>query len=755
MAKRKQSYAKKLPKETPNKADKYKDHAWCIRALEKAQEADHDNRERARECHEFVASPGGQWEPEWWRANDKKPRYQFDKTTPIVEQIAGELEQADFAIEVQPAGGDTTDDDADLVAGIVRSIENFSDARLKVYSHSARGMIIAGLDGWRVVQKYVDADSFDQDLKIEKIHNFIDRVWFDLDSEEQDHSDAQHAWVMHAFTREKYLEMWPDRNPSDGIFMSNTGTSSYWNKREVVPVGELYYIEHQKRSLARMSDGRVLEMDEKFDAVKDELEAAGITVVATRERLKPCVYIRKFDAHGWIGEPEKTAFQHIPVVPEYANFRIIDNKLVYWGAVWKVMDPQRVLNYSMSREVEEGALAPREKIWMTEIQAEGYEDSLKTLNTNTDPVQFFNPDDRLGPNQINKTGGAQINPGLRTISMAMNDTINEISGLFAANMGDNPNAQSGVAIRQLQNKGDLGTRGYTRSHEIALCHTFRIIVGALPEVYDGEREVTIINDDFTQEVVPVNRTVFDQQTQRMVTLHDLSAGVYKITCRAGPAFQNRQQEAVEAITKIAAIDPTPLQLGGDVLYSNMSAPGMDLIAERLRTQLFNQGLIPFNQMTDEEKQKYLQAQQAAANQPPPEDPMMVAAQAEMVKAKTQEMKEQVAGQEKVMRLQLQSRKEDREDAKLQLSQQETAMEIMFRQQQQQFEQQQQMVELIKSQAEILEAIRNAMGAQAIVSPDVANAYQKQAERLSGSLGPDIPELEYDPFSGVVGNAQPE
>lgn len=135
--------------------------------------------------------------------------------------------------------------------------------------------------------------------------------------------------------------------------------------------------------------------------------------------------------------------------------------------------------------------------------------------------------------------------------------------------------------------------------------------------------------------------------------------------------------------------------------------------------------------------------------------MMVAAQAEMVKAKTQEMKEQVAGQEKVMRLQLQSRKEDREDAKLQLSQQETAMEIMFRQQQQQFEQQQQMVELIKSQAEILEAIRNAMGAQAIVSPDVANAYQKQAERLSGSLGPDIPELEYDPFSGVVGNAQPE
>jgi hypothetical protein len=751
----KYSKAKK-PKEKPNKADKYQDHGWVIRALDQAQEADHDNRERAREAHEFVATPGGQWEPEWWRANDKKPRYQFDKTTPIVEQIAGELEKADFAIEVAPAGGSVTTDDADLVAGIVRAIENHSDARTKVYSHSARGMIISGIDGWRVVQKYADADSFDQDLVIEKVHNFVDRVWFDLDSEEQDHSDANHCWLMHAYTPEKFEELWPDRSRSDGLMNDSvTGTSSYWNKRDVVPVGEFYYVKHEKRTLAKLSDGRVLEMDDNFAEIQDDLEAAGITVVQTRERLKPCVYVRKFDAHGWLDEPEKTVFKHIPVVAEYANFRIIDNKLIYWGAVQKLMDPQRVLNYSLSREVEEGALAPREKYWLTQGQAEGYEDTLQTLNTNTDPVQFFNVDERLGPNQITKIGGANINPGLRTISQSMNETINEIAGLFAANMGDNPNAQSGVAIRQLQNKGDLGTYGYTRSHEIALCYTFKVIVGAIPEIYDGDREVRIINDDRTEEVVAVNRTVFDQQTGRMVTVHDLTSGVYKVTCRAGPAFQNRQQETVEAITRIAQVDPTPLQLGGDVLYSNISAPGMDLIAERLRQQLFNQGMIPFKQMTDEEKQQFIQAQQAQQNQPPPEDPMMVAAQAEMVKAQTEAQDKQVAQQEKMAKIQLESRKQDREDAKLQLTQQESMMEQMFRSQQQQFEQQQFMVNLIKSQAEILEAIRNAMGAQAIMSPDVANAYQKQAERLSSTLGPDIPEFEYDPVSGVLGDAPTE
>ena len=39
--------------------------------------------------------------------------------------------------------------------------------------------------------------------------------------------------------------------------------------------------------------------------------------------------------------------------PSYGNFKPIDNTIKYRGVVLKLMDPQRVLNYSLSREIEE------------------------------------------------------------------------------------------------------------------------------------------------------------------------------------------------------------------------------------------------------------------------------------------------------------------------------------------------------------------------------------------------------------------
>ena len=67
-------------------------------------------------------------------------------------------------------------------------------------------------------------------------------------------------------------------------------------------------------------------------------------------------------AQGWQDDkPKKTVFKDwLPIVPVLANFDVIDGKVIYYGAVEKLMDPQRVFNYTKSREVEEGALAPRE-----------------------------------------------------------------------------------------------------------------------------------------------------------------------------------------------------------------------------------------------------------------------------------------------------------------------------------------------------------------------------------------------------------
>jgi len=608
--------------ETPEGVE---DHAWMLEKLKCAQDADHDNREQAREAANFINLRGGQWEQLWWDQTDGKPRYSFDLTTPIIDQVQRTMDVSDFSIQVLPAGGKASKDTAALYDGLVRNIENISNAS-ETFNKSGRSMCVKGLDGWEVVQRYVDSNSFDQDLIIEQVPNFLDSVWFGPHTK-QDASDAPYGWRLVYVTPEDFKQRYPDRS-DDGSVNSDRTMTTYFYRENLILVGKFYYLVSETRELVMMSDGKVYEDDDEFDTIEDDLKKQGITEVRRRERTKQCVYCRMFDVNGWLGEAKETVFENwIPLVPCYGNFDVVeDGKVIWYGAVEKLMDPQRVYNYTLSREIEEGALAPRAKYWMTPEQAAGHEKALATLNTNSDPVQFFNADPELpGPPQ--QQGGAAVNPGLARISEAMAQLVNVSAGMFAANMGDNPGLQSGKAIGLLQDRGDAGSNKYVQARSVAQRHTGRIIVNAIPRTYLPARQVRILDEDGSYEMEILGEVVIDQQTMRPVVLNDLSEGQYDVTCNVGPSYKSRQSQTVTAMAEVGALDPTIVDLGGDILLNNIPGPGMTQLAERKRAMLLKAGAIPIDQMTDEERQ----IAQQQAQQPQP-DPNMVLAQAEQTKA---------------------------------------------------------------------------------------------------------------------------
>jgi hypothetical protein len=638
------------------KAD-YEEHQDVIELLDKCQQADKDNRERVREAHLFLDKRDGQWEPYWWNSNEAKPRYTFDMVNPIVDQVASEIEQSDYDIRVSPAGGDATKDLAIAYDGIIRNIEQMSNAKT-TYAQCARNMVVGGMDGWRVVQKYVDDNSFDQDLAIEHVGNFVDRVWFDPAAENQDKSDSRYAFVLHAMAKDEYEARFPEGS-GESVSDDREG-EAYYDKAECIVVGEFLYLESEDRELVMMSNGQVHEVNEDFEKVVDDLAAIGVTEAKRRTRKKHYVCSRFFDAKDFLEDKKETVFCRIPVVPAYANFKIFENKTIYWGVVEKLLDPQRVMNYSVSREIEEGALAPRAKYWMTMAQASGHEKQLETLNTNADPVQFYNVDPE-SPAVPQQQGGSQVNPGLARISESMRAIIGQTAGMFAANMGDNPGLQSGVAIKQLQDRGTNSTMKYSRGLEIAVAATGRLLKDAIPMVYDTERQVRILREDESYDMVPINQKVIDNATGEIVTVNDLQVGTYDVTCRAGPSFRNRQQETIEAITTLAQTDPSLMQIAGDLLLQNIATPAASQIAERKRIQMISAGLIPQSQMTEEELQEMAAKMQAQGQQAP--DPAMVLAQAEQMKAQADMMKAQIDAQKvqnDTLRIQLQAQNEQNE-----------------------------------------------------------------------------------------------
>jgi hypothetical protein len=630
---------------------------WVLARLKDAQEAEHDMRQQAREAHEFVTHREGQWELQWWERNEGKPRYTFDLVGPIIDQVAGTLEKRDFSINVTPTGGDASEDVAETLSGLTRSIENLSGAG-QIYNRATREAITCGLDGWRVVQKYVEGDSFDQDLCIEKVNSFLDRVWFGP-HEEPDASDAEYCWILAGVDREEFKQRYPEAE--DASVEQDREAHAYFHRHDQVMVGEFLYLQDVEHEIVLMSNGAVYAVDE-LESVADELAQMGIVEEKRRKRKKRVVYSRLFSAHDWLTPPRETVFENwIPVIPCYANFKVYEDKLTYHGVVERLRDAQRVFNYSLSREVEEGALAPRSKFWMTEEQAAGHEETLATLNTNADPVQFYNPDP-LAPGAPPQTGGAQINPGLRNISEAMRAIIGQTAGMFAANLGDNPGLQSGVAIEALQDRGDTGSNKYTEARETAQRHTARILVDAIPRVYGPRRQIRILGEDGSQETVTVGQVIQDQQTGQLVTLNDLSQGRYDVSCASGPSFRSRQNETVSTLVELGKVDPSLLELGGDVLASNIQSPGMKDVGARKRMQLFNAGLIPQDQMTDEE----LALMQQQQSQPPQESPEMVLARAEEAKAQADAMAVQQKVQESQQQLQIDLQKLELEQAALEI-----------------------------------------------------------------------------------------
>lgn len=687
------------------------------RLLSDAQEADTDNRERAREAHHFIDKRDGQWEPSIVQKMSGRPRYTFDMTGPVVDQISGEMEQADFDIRIRPGGGDATKDLALTYDGMIRNIENISGA-VDIFNAAARSMVTGGMDGWRVIQDWASNDSFEQDLFIRPIANFIDRVWFDTGSELQDRSDSNWAFVLQVLSTNDYKERWPD---GKGESVSNDAWNQvYTHKPEQVVVGEFLYKKPITKELALMSNGAVYEVNDKYKSIKDELAESGITEQKVRKKKTHKVVTRLFDGSDWLTEEQDTVFDFIPVIPSYANFKITENKVIYRGAVEKLIDPQRVFNYAKSREIEEGALAPRAKYWGTREHFQGHEATLRTMNTNADPIQTYNHVENTPPPFWQ--GGAQINSGLQATSADAARSLNVAAGLFSANMGDNRGMQSGVAIELQQNKGDNGTIKYFKSQEIAIRHTAKILVNAIPKVYDTKRQVRILNEDGSFEMVTLNDQVFDDESGRTVEVNDLSKGIYDVTCDVGQAFKNRQQETVKAITEIAMIDPSIIMQGADVLLNNIAAPGIDVLAERTRSRMIQQGMIPAEQMTDEEKEKLqqqqiAQQQQAAEQGPSPADQIALA-EVEKAQAGTADIFSKIEERQGKMAI---------EAEKLAQSQQDSFLKA----QQQQFDNQQStvssMLNEIKIQTEALKTLRDAMGVDTIIGPETTEAYIQQAE----------------------------
>ena len=580
------------------------------------------------------------WEDRIWHEMRGRPRYQFDMISPVIDNIIGGFEKTVFNAKVTATrGGDKAG--VKLRQGLLRSIQNWSDAPI-IYKNLGRKYIMEGFGAFCVDFDYLDQDTFDKDLILKEIKNAIDRVWLDPGSEKQDGSDANWSCEIQSVLADEFDTKFPDKDKSS--FDTGVQYEAYSDKRTVINIVKFYYREPVDRELVLMSDGSIYEAEE-YEKLKGQMEEMGKTEVKRRKRTCYKVKCRYMSGTEWLTKPFDTPFEYQPIVPVYNQFDIVEDKIVWNRPVEKMMPAQRVINYAKSREVEEVALAPRKKIWLTPKQMKGHAKTLSTLNTNPNPVQEYNADQEIG-NQIVTTGGPEVNPALINVYTGAQQSIEQTSGMFAASMGKNPNDQSGEALKVLEARGDMGNSSIYKDMEIAITQAMRICMKAMAEVYDANRQVPVTEESGAVSIEDINqpKSLMTPQGMKSIIMNDLSDTSYDCTVEMSATYRTQQEEANEAILAAASLDPTILQTSMDIFLGNIDAAGIDQIQERVRDAMFSNGQIPPEQMTDDERQK-MQQQQAQAQQNQQPDPMLVAAMAEDKKAQAEVINAQTNQQE--------------------------------------------------------------------------------------------------------------
>jgi hypothetical protein len=137
-----------------------------------------ENRRMHSEDLNFVynSESMGQWDPVVLEARRGKPNYTFNRVIGPVNIVVADMRQTRPAGKVRPTNGAANEATAEVLAGLMRSIEDESRAD-PIYKNQYKFAVAGGFGAWRLMPEYASEDSFDQVLRIKDIPNPQTVIW--------------------------------------------------------------------------------------------------------------------------------------------------------------------------------------------------------------------------------------------------------------------------------------------------------------------------------------------------------------------------------------------------------------------------------------------------------------------------------------------------------------------------------------------------------------------------------------------------
>lgn len=573
--------------------------------FQQSEEGTTNNREAAQEDIRF-ARLGDQWPREILeqRRLEGRPALTINRLPTFIRQVVNDSRQAKPGIKVSPVDNGADKDTADVLSGLIRSIERNGDGAEVAYDTAIDHSVTCGFGFFRIGIDYVNYDSFNMECRIERVPNPLMVNW-DIASTKFDASDWDYAFISEMLTRDEFEHRYPGKAFIDFEHDSAAdATNTYWADGDEVRVAEYFRREERKRKLLQLSNGRAARLDvlakefkmmaeeasidlgsmDDMELVQSGLQMQGLEVLKERDATYYEVKRRMISGAEVLSE-DLWPGSMIPICPVWGEEVFSDGKRYFRSMIRDAKDPQQMFNFWRSATTELVALAPRAP-WLIEEGAipKGKEGMWETANTRSHPYLPY----ARGFNTPQRQPFAGTPAGAIQEAMNAADDIKAITGIYDAGLGARSNETSGRAILARQKEGDVSNFHFIDNLNRAIRYAGRCLLEIIPAVYSTRETIRILGEDQAEKVIKLTQEdgggMINPETGER-ELYNIALGDYDVDVSAGPSYSTQREETRELLIEIMRARPDAFPLMADVLFRHFDFQGSDELAERAKAMM--------------------------------------------------------------------------------------------------------------------------------------------------------------------------
>lgn len=543
---------------------------------------------------EFDFLSGLQWVDEYGTRQDvarelqNKGRSAFtiDLLTPSVELVVNQVRINKMTATFIPMGGLATKITAEVRQGLYRNIERVSKAAIA--RETAYQMAVSVGRGYeRILIEDEDGPSFLKKITIQRVDS-LQSVAIDPTCLDFTYADATWAYTFDDVAKSKFMAEYgamPDGGDRDldlyGSLLDDS-QKNYWFPNDKVKIGEYWRRVWKMRDVWRLEDGTVCWKEDAPHGARlaDDGKPNIKSKLDSSLEWRRMTGTQTLEKRIWPGKL-------IPIIV-FVGREVFRGKKpkINSGMVRAAMAPCRIHNYMVSRTVDEVALSPLPHMLAPEesfspTQAKKVND----INSHPWSIIYYTPKQDDQGRQLAPPMWASPSPNISAVVQATagaKDDLQRVLNTYAPQLGEQQGQQSGTAINQIKESGDISHAAFSDNYNRAMLQEAAVVNELMDVVYTDAQAITITDPDETTRQVLINQEYVDRRTNKTIKHLFGIDSKYGVVIANGQSYPTRQAEAASRILDLAKAMPAEVAKVMDLLVQDLNIPNAQKYADRLR-----------------------------------------------------------------------------------------------------------------------------------------------------------------------------